>query len=299
MSTKAIVTAGARSSARRGRGPFGRRRAVWAGVIFLSPFIIVFGWFAVYPLVYELMIGLRPENYVKLMSNPRYLSALTNTAVFVLVAVNLKMLLALALSSAMVSSARILRIATVIALVPWMIPEVVALLSARWMFNTQSGLLNTLIEMVGGAAVPWLDRPEYALGAAIAMHVWKLTPFWALTLLAARLAIGRETYEAASLDGANRSQTFRFITWPRIAGVYFTGTVLATIWAMGDFNSIYLVTGGGPADTTQVLATLGVKYAFRQSDPSLGASVVLTALPVLIIGVTYLIRRSAKKGVLV
>lgn len=299
MSTQAIVTAGARRGSRGGRGAVGRRRGILWAMIFLTPFAIVFGWFAVYPLVYELMIGLRPENYVALFENPRYLGALTNTAVFVLVAVNLKMLLALALSSAMVSPSKILRIATIVALVPWMIPEVVALLSARWMFNTQSGLLNTLIEMFGGSGVPWLDRPEYALGAAIAMHIWKLTPFWALTLLAARLAISRETYEAASLDGANRSQTFRFITWPRIAGVYFTGTVLATIWAMGDFNSIYLVTGGGPADTTQVLATLGVKYAFRQADPSMGASVVLTALPVLIIGVTYLIRRSAKKGVLV
>ncbi|MFS0892696.1 carbohydrate ABC transporter permease [Microbacterium sp. 179-I 3D3 NHS] len=293
--TRAIVTAGAPTGL-RGEGGV-RRGGVWA-LIFLTPFILVFGWFAVYPLVYELFIGLRIENYAALLENPRYLRTLTNTAVFVLVAVNLKMLLALALSSAMVSPSRMLRVVTIIALVPWMIPEVVALLSARWMFNTQSGLLNSLLAMLSLGPAPWLDRPEWALGAAIAMHIWKLTPFWALTILAARLAISRETYEAAALDGANRGQLFRFITWPRIAGVYFTGTVLATIWALGDFNSIYLITGGGPADTTQVLATLGVNYAFRQADPSLGASIVLTALPVLVIGVTYLIRRSAKKGVL-
>jgi multiple sugar transport system permease protein len=299
VSTRSLTVAGARRGSRNGIAFGTRKRTVLWTLIFLTPFFIVFGWFALYPLFYELMIGLRLENYVELFANPRYIRALGNTALFVLIAVNLKMLLALALASAMASPSRILRVATVIALVPWMIPEVVALLSARWMFNTQSGLLNTIIQFAGGSPVPWLDRPEYALGAAIAMHIWKLTPFWALTLLAARLAIGKETYEAAALDGANRRQTFMHITWPRIAGVYFTGTVLATIWAMGDFNSIYLVTGGGPADTTQVLATLGVSYAFKQADPSMGASVVLTALPVLIIGVVYLIRRSAKKGVLI
>ncbi len=291
----AAGASGPRSGSRRST----RRSATLWALAFVVPFLLIYGWFALYPLAYELALGLRPDNYIALWENAKYHKALLNTAIFVAVAVNLKMILALALSSAMVSPSRFLRIATVIALIPWMVPEVVALLSARWMFNTESGLLNTLIELFGGVAVPWLDRPELALGAAIAMHIWKLTPFWALALLAARLTIARETYEAAAIDGANRFQVFRHITWPRIAGIYFTGTVLATIWATGDFNSIYLVTGGGPADTTQVLATLGISYAFRRADPSMGASIVLTALPVLVIGVIYLIRRSIKKGVLI
>ena len=128
------------------------------------------------------------------------------------------------------------------------------------------------------------------------MHIWKLTPFWTLTLLAARVSIPTVLYEASALDGANMWQTFRFVTWPRLAGVYLASTILARIWAVGEFNSIFLVTGGGPADSTQVLATLGVNYAFDQGSPALGSTVVLTALPVLILGVTYLIRRTVKGG---
>ena len=128
------------------------------------------------------------------------------------------------------------------------------------------------------------------------MHIWKLTPFWTLTLLAARVSIPTVLYEASALDGANMWQTFRFVTWPRLAGVYLASTILASIWAVGEFNSIFLVTGGGPADSTQVLATLGVNYAFDQGSPALGSTVVLTALPVLILGVTYLIRRTVKGG---
>jgi multiple sugar transport system permease protein len=273
----------------------GRRDTIWA-VVLLLPLLVVFGWFAVYPFVYEMAIGLRAGNFGILLDNPIYTETVRNTVVFVLIAVNIKMLLALLLSGLMVSRSRVLRWATAIAIIPWMLPDVVSLLSARWMLNSQSGLLNKLLDVIGIAGPSWLDQPGLALGSAIAMHIWKLMPFWALTLLAARLAIPTNLYEAAALDGANMRQIFRYITWPRIAGVYLACTVLASIWAVGEFNSVFLITGGGPADSTQVLATLGVSYAFDQANPPLGASVVLTALPALIVGIIYLIRRTVKGG---
>jgi hypothetical protein len=79
-------------------------------------------------------------------------------------------------------------------------------------------------------------------------------------LLAGRLAIPAELYEAASVDGASTWQKFRFVTWPSLKGLYLTSAILSTIWSLGDFNSVYLLTGGGPADLTHVLATLGVRY---------------------------------------
>ena len=92
------------------------------------------------------------------------------------------------------------------------------------------------------------------------MHIWKSLPFWTLILLAGRMAIPGEQYEAASVDGATNWQKFRFITWPSMRGLYLTSTLLSTIWTLGDFNSVYLLTGGGPADLTHVLATLGIRY---------------------------------------
>src|SRR5439155_1224809 len=82
----------------------------------------------------------------------------------------------------------------------------------------------------------------------------------AVNLKAGRLAIPREQYEAASVDGATAWQKFKYVTWPSIRTLYLTSTLLSMIWTLGDFNSVYLLTGGGPADLTHVLATLGIRY---------------------------------------
>ena len=91
-------------------------------------------------------------------------------------------------------------------------------------------------------------------------HIWKSLPFWTLILIAGRLAIPREQYEAASVDGASAWQKFKYVTWPSMRTLYLTSTILSMIWTLGDFNSVYLLTGGGPADLTHVLATLGIRY---------------------------------------
>lgn len=268
----------------------------WWALCLLAPFAVVFLGFAVLSLAHELMIGADVDNYRTLLQNPVYPRAVANTVVFVVAAVTLKMLLALGVSGLLASRRRWLKWTATVALIPWMMPEVVTMLSARWLLNSTSGLLNRLLETFGLSGVAWLDTPGLAMASVIGVHVWKLTPFWALTLLAARLAIPPSVYEAAAMDGAGTVRTFRHITWPLIAGVYLAGTLLASIWAIGDFNSVYLLTGGGPADSTQVLATLGIQYAFRGGSPDLGASVVMTALPVLFIAVVFLVRRSRRQG---
>ena len=106
----------------------------------------------------------------------------------------------------------------------------------------------------------WLNDPTLALSLAMLVHIWKSLPFWTLILIAGRLAIPDDLYEAASVDGATRWQKFRYITWPSMRTLYLTCTILSTIWTLGDFNSVYLLTGGGPADLTHVLATLGIRY---------------------------------------
>ena len=110
---------------------------------------------------------------------------------------------------------------------------------------------------------------------AILVHIWKSLPFWTLILLAARLAIPDDLYEAASVDGATSFQKFRFVTWPSMQTLYVTCTILSMIWTLGDFNSVYLLTGGGPGDLTHVLATLGIRYLrLDQVDLSMAAIVV-------------------------
>jgi multiple sugar transport system permease protein len=114
-----------------------------------------------------------------------------------------------------------------------------------------------------------------------------------LILVAGRLAIPAEQYEAASVDGASRWQKFSFITWPSMRSLYLTSTILSMIWTLGDFNSVYLLTGGGPADMTHVLATLGIRYlSLDQVD--LAMSSIVVALPFVLPLVYFMMKRLSK-----
>ena len=111
------------------------------------------------------------------------------------------------------------------------------------------------------------------------------------------MAISLELYEAADVDGASPLQKFRNVTLPLMAGMYLVCTMLSTIWALGDFNAVRFISGGGPALSTHVLATLGIRNAFELGDPSLGMATVLTALPLLIPLVILLMRQLRRSEV--
>jgi multiple sugar transport system permease protein len=121
----------------------------------------------------------------------------------------------------------------------------------------------------------------------------KSLPFWTLILIAGRLAIPAELYEAASVDGASRWQNFRHITWPSLRTLYLTSTILSMIWTLGDFNSVYLLTGGGPADLTHVLATLGIRY-LRLDQVSLSMASIVCALPLVLPLVFFMMKRLSR-----
>ena len=112
-------------------------------------------------------------------------------------------------------------------------------------------------------------------------------------LVAGRLAIPGEQYEAASVDGATRWQKFRFITWPAMRSLYLTSTILSMIWTLGDFNSVYLLTGGGPGDLNHVLATLGIRY-MRNNNLDLGIASIIVAMPLILPMVFVMVKRLSK-----
>jgi multiple sugar transport system permease protein len=125
---------------------------------------------------------------------------------------------------------------------------------------------------------------------AMLVHIWKALPFWTLILIAGRLAIPREQYEAASVDGATGWQKFKYVTWPAIRTLYLTSTILSMIWTLGDFNSVYLLTGGGPADLTHVLATLGIRY-IRLDQVDQAMATIVVALPFVLPLVYFMMKR--------
>jgi multiple sugar transport system permease protein len=265
--------------------------ALW-GRLMVVPYLLVFLVFVLYPVGYGLWLARNPASYSKLFEDPIFFRTAINTVVFVVVAVNLKMVLALALSGFFLNQRWWVKVLSVIFILPWAVPSIPTILSVRFMLNPEWGVINSTIFRLTGLDGPnWLNDPT--LSFSMLMHIWKSLPFWTLILLAGRMAIPAEQYEAASVDGASRWQKFRFITWPAMRGIFFTSTILSMIWTLGDFNSVYLLTGGGPADLTHVLATLGIRY-LRLDQVELAMAAIVVALPLVLPLVYVMMKRLSK-----
>jgi multiple sugar transport system permease protein len=264
------------------------------GRALVVPYLVVFVVFVLYPVFYGLWLARHPESYVKLFADPIFFRTAVNTVVFLLVAVNLKMVIALGLSGFFVQTRWWIKITALVFILPWAVPSIPTILSVRFMLNPEWGVINTTIFKLTGLDGPnWLNDPTLALTFSMLMHIWKSLPFWTLIFVAGRLAIPSEQYEAASVDGATRWQKFRFITWPSMVGLYLTSTILSMIWTLGDFNSVYLLTGGGPADLTHVLATLGIRY-LRLDQLELAMASIVVAMPLVLPLVYVMMKRLSK-----
>ena len=267
---------------------------IWA-LAFVTPYIAVFLVFVVYPVGYGLWLGSDLESYRILLADPVYPSAVVNTALYLLIGVNLKLALALLLSGFFTRPGWWIKALLLVFILPWAVPGIPSFMSIHWMLNGQWGLINNMIwNLFQVDGPPWLDQSSFALGSIIYTYIWKWLPFWTLIFLAGRLSIPRELYEAAEVDGASRLQLFRSVTWPLMANLYLVCTLLSTIWSLGDFNIVHFISGGGPAMSTHVLATLGIRNAFELGNPRLGMACVLSALPFLIPLVVILMRKLAK-----
>jgi multiple sugar transport system permease protein len=270
-----------------------KRRLSWQawGVIMIAPYVLVFLVFVLYPVSYGLWLARHPASYQTLFDDPVFFRTVVNTIVFLLVAVNVKFMLALFLSGFFVHERRWIRWLSVIFIIPWAVPAIPTIFSIRFMLNPEWGLINSVIFRLTAMDGPnWLNNPPLALTMAMVVHIWKALPFWTLILMAGRLAIPRELYEASSVDGASAWQKFKFVTWPSIRTLYLTSTLLSMIWTLGDFNSVYLLTGGGPADLTHVLATLGIRY-IRLDQVDQAMATIVVALPFVLPLVYFMMKR--------
>ncbi|HSV59932.1 MAG TPA: sugar ABC transporter permease [Variovorax sp.] len=264
------------------------------GRVMILPYLIVFLVFVLYPVGYGLWLARHPQSYVHLAQDPIFFRSVVNTVVFLIVAINVKMLVALVLSGFFVRSRWWIKILAGIFILPWAMPSIPTILSVRFMLNPEWGVINSTIFRLTGADGPnWLNDPALALAFSMLVHIWKSLPFWTLILVAGRLAIPSEQYEAASVDGASSWQKFRFISWPALKTLYLTSLILSMIWTLGDFNSVYLLTGGGPADLTHVLATLGIRY-LRLDQVDLSMASIVVAMPLVLPLVYFMMKRLSK-----
>jgi multiple sugar transport system permease protein len=269
----------------------------WA-IAFMVPYMAVFVAFVVYPVAFGLWMGSNSSLYAMLFSDPKYLTTVVNTLLFVCIGVNVKMFLAFLLSGFFMSRSRWVRSLLAIYLLPWALPALTAFISIHYMLVTQWGLLDTLWTAVTGNEGPlFLVSRPMATAANILSYIWKWMPFWTLIFIAARMAIPRDIYEAAAIDGATGYRGLIHVTFPLMANVYLVSTLLSTVWTIGDFPTIYFVSSGAPARSTDVLATYGFHEAYDFGYPNLGVAAMLSALPVLIPLVLLLMRRIHTRGV--
>jgi multiple sugar transport system permease protein len=266
---------------------------IW-GLLLVTPYLLIFLAFVIYPVGYGLWLARHPHSYVKLAEDPIFSRAVVNTLIFLMVGINLKMALALGLAEFFLQPRRWIKWLSVLFILPWAVPSIPTILSFRFMLNPEWGVINQIIFQLTTEDGPnWLNDPTLAMSLAIMVHIWKSLPFWTLILLSGRLAIASELYEAASVDGASAWNRFRFITWPSMQTLYVTCTLLSMIWTLGDFNSVYLLTGGGPADLTHVLATLGIRY-LRLDEVDMAMASIVCALPLILPLVYFMMRRLSK-----
>ena len=283
----------------------GRRVAAWPmrhrtlhgsdlawSAAFVVPYAALFVAFALYPILYALRMGANPALYGQLLADPRFLRAAIDTAVFVGAGVNLQMVLALLLSGFFARRRSWIRLVLAIFILPWTLPVVPAYLSFHWMLVTDhEGLPDRLLSLLFGIDGPfWFGHGKLALACDILAFVWKWLPLWTLVLLGGRMAIPLDLHDAASIDGASAWQRFRHLTLPLLANLYLISTLIAAIWALGDYTPVLFVSGGGPAFTSEVVSTLGFHYAFDFSNPPLAVAAGLSLLPALIVLALGLLR---------
>jgi multiple sugar transport system permease protein len=291
MNTAVLDPGPASSPQRQARGS--NRWTFW-GRMLVVPYLLVFVVFVLYPVGYGLWLARHPESYVKLFDDPIFFRTAINTLIFLVVGINIKMAVALVLSGLFVQTRWWIKALSVVFILPWAVPSIPTILSVRFMLNPEWGVINTLIYKLTGLDGPnWLNDPTLALSFSMLMHIWKSLPFWTLILVAGRMAIPSEQYEAAAVDGATNWQKFSFITWPSLKTLYLTSSILSMIWTLGDFNSVYLLTGGGPADLTHVLATLGIRY-LRLDQVDLAMASIVVALPLVLPLVYFMMKRLSK-----
>jgi multiple sugar transport system permease protein len=266
------------------------RSRTLAGLIFTAPLLFLFAAFVLYPLASSVYYASDPDSYRAIFSDPVFHTTIANTFWYVVVAVNLKLILALFLSGILDFPYWSIRILAALFLIPWAVPALPGILSFRWMLNSQWGIFNHLLAQFGLPSVPWLAQHDTALGAVMVFHIWKYLPFWTIIFLAGRRAIPNELYEAAAIDGGSALQNFVHVTFPLLRNLYLICTLLSMVFTLGDFTVPWLMTGGAPGDSTHVLATLAYRYTFAMGRLEWGLATFTIALPVTLLFIGVLLR---------
>ncbi len=232
------------------------------------------------------------DNFAKAWRDTIFQTAFTNTFVYTACATILKLVLGLWLALLLTRPFRAHRAVRAAVLLPFIVPTVLSTFAWKWMFDPTFSVLNWVLYHWGliSNKLPFLSNGMYAMGCAIVVNTWRGMPFYAISFLAGLQTINPDLHEAAALDGANAWQRFWCVTWPLLKPVTVVVVVFSIIQTFADFQLVYVLTGGGPANATQILATYAYQVGVAAGQLGQGAAISLCMFPVLFLVVWLQLR---------
>ncbi len=244
-------------------------------------------------------IGL--SNFALVFQDPVASRALRNTFVFTVAAQGTVMVLANILALALRKPFRGRGAVMFFLLLPWVAPVSLSTIGWLWILHARFSVLDWALRQVSllppGANMFWLGRPDLAFAAVVGVHVWRMLPFATVVLLAGHSAIPQDFLDQAEVDGANLWQKYRHVMLPLLAPVAVVALLFGTIFTFTDMTVVYVLTRGGPFDTTQVLASLAFFKGIVGGNLSVGATISLLLFPVLLVAAVFVLRAARRAEV--
>jgi multiple sugar transport system permease protein len=268
----------------------------WLALLLLLPTVVLLGLFIAYPFVKGIELSVTDtkvgvpghfvglQNFSAIWNDSIFRIAVWNTCLYTAVATVFKLALGLWLAVLLNNNFKGKAFTRAFILLPFIIPTVLSTLAWKWMFDPTFSVINWGLFRMGliHARINWLGDPNLALISVIIVNVWRGVPFFAISLLAGLQTISPELHEAAAIDGARAWQRFIHVTWPLLLPVTLVVLLFSVIQTFADFQLVYVLTGGGPANATQLFSTYAYQIGIGTGLLSQGATISLAVFPVLL-----------------
>jgi multiple sugar transport system permease protein len=269
----------------------------WLAALLLLPTAVLLGLFIAYPFVKGVLLSLTDskvgvpgtfvgaQNFIALANDSIFLEAVWNTFLYTGVTTVFKLALGLWLALLLNRHFKGKALTRAFVLLPFIIPTVLSTFAWKWMFDPTFSVINWSLYRLGiiHGRINWLGDPQLAMISIIIVNVWRGVPFYAISLLAGLQTISPELQEAAAIDGARPWQRFWHVTWPLLLPVTMVVVLFSIIQTFADFQLVYVLTGGGPANATHLFATYAYQVGVGTGLLSEGAAISLAMFPALLV----------------
>ena len=277
------------------------KRERLTGWLILFPALLILSLVFIYPILRAFWLSWFTENlatqlqpvftglgnYQRMIGDGRFWQSLWNTSVFTVISVTLELILGLGVALVLNKSFFGRGVVRTIAIIPWALPTAVMGLAWAWIFNDQYGVVNDILFRLGliDTGINWLGTPALAMTALIVADVWKTTPFISIILLAGLQSISEDLYEAHKMDGASPWQSFYQITLPLLMPQILIALLFRFAQSFGIFDLVQVMTGGGPAGSTETVSIYIYSTVMRYLDFGYGAALVVVTFLLLVVAV--------------